>query len=396
MGSDTEYRSFDGICLTDTFQLGESDGSDALFAEMFPQNSARVVRQKKAPLRVIWGNPPYSVGQRSANDNAQNQKYAVLDGRIKETYVQDSSANLRNSLYDSYIKAFRWASDRLDDTHGGIICFVSNGGWIDGNAQDGLRKCLEREFTSIYAFNLRGNARTQGELRRREAGNVFGGGSRTPIAVTFLVKNPARPAGKAAIYYRDIGDYLSREEKLALVKQYKSLASPEMQWQVVEPNEHGDWLARRTQIFQTFAALAPEKKFDVRMQTFFVAQSLGVVTARDAWCYNFSQKNVESNMRRMIDFYNQQQETLREAKSKKSGVKDEDYIDTTPQKISWTRALRHDFIRGIKHSFSANTMTRGVYRPFCKQNLYFHRPFIESPGLSSILFPDSDSNNLLI
>ena len=249
MGSDTEYRSFDGICLTDTFQLGESDGSDALFAEMFPQNSARVVRQKKAPLRVIWGNPPYSIGQRSANDNAQNQKYAVLDGRIEKTYVQGTDVTNKNSLYDSYIKAFRWASDRLDDTHGGIICFVSNGGWIDGNAQDGLRKCLEREFTSIYVFNLRGNQRTSGELSRREGGKIFGSGSRTPIAVTFLVKNPARPAEKATIYYRDIGDYLNREEKLALVKQYKSLASPEMQWQVVEPNEHGDWIARRNNVF---------------------------------------------------------------------------------------------------------------------------------------------------
>src|SRR5690606_21511110 len=129
-------------------------------------------------------------------------------------------------------RTFRWSSDRIDPTHGGIITFVSNSGWLDGSGMDGLRKCFEREFSSIYVFNLRGNARTQGELRRREAGNIFGGGSRTPIAITFLVKNPARPAGKATLYYRDIGDYLSREEKLAMVKKYASLASPDLQWQV--------------------------------------------------------------------------------------------------------------------------------------------------------------------
>jgi predicted helicase len=396
MGGDTEYRSFDGICLTDTFQLGESDGSDTFFSEMFPQNSARVARQKKAPLRVIWGNPPYSVGQRSANDNAQNQKYPVLDERIEETYSKESSAGLSKSLYDAYIKAFRWASDRLDDTHGGIICFVSNGGWIDGNAQDGLRKCFEREFSSIYVFNLRGNQRTSGELSRREGGKIFGSGSRTPIAITFLVKNPAKPAGKATIYYRDIGDYLSREEKLVMVKRYGSLASLDMQWQALQPNEHGDWVAQRNDAFESFVPLAPERKFDANAMSFFSTYAIGVATGRDAWVYNFSQMNVESNMRRMIDFFNQQQETFREAKSKNSGVKDEDYIDTAPQKISWTRALRHDFTRGIKHSFSANTITRGVYRPFCKQNLYFHRPFIESPGLSSVLFPHEHLPNQII
>jgi predicted helicase len=396
MGGDTEYRSFDGICLTDTFQLGESDGSDTLYTEMFPQNSARVARQKKAPLRVIWGNPPYSVGQRSANDNAQNQKYPVLDERIEETYSKESSAGLSKSLYDAYIKAFRWASDRIDDTHGGIICFVSNSGWIDGNAQDGLRKCFEREFSSIYVFNLRGNQRTSGELSRREGGKIFGSGSRTPIAITFLVKNPAKPAGKATIYYRDIGDYLSREEKLAMVKMYGSFANPDMQWQVLQPNEHGDWVTQRTDVFETLAPLAPEQKFDANTTSFFSTYAIGVATGRDAWVYNFSQKNLESNMRRMIDFYNQQQETLREAKRTTPGVRDEDYIDTTPQKISWTRALRRDFARGINHSFYPNTMARGVYRPFCKQNLYFHKPFIESPGLSLTLFPSARLPNQII
>jgi predicted helicase len=184
---DLNYQPFEGICLTDTFQLGETDASEALISEMFPQNSERVQQQKNAPIKVIIGNPPYSIGQKSANDNAQNQKYEKLDKRIADTYAKETSATNKNSLYDSYIKAFRWSSDRLGKD-GGIICFVSNGAWLDGNSTDGFRKCLEKEFSSIYVFNLRGNQRTSGELSRKEGGKIFGSGSRTPIAINLLVK----------------------------------------------------------------------------------------------------------------------------------------------------------------------------------------------------------------
>ncbi|MDR1925674.1 MAG: DEAD/DEAH box helicase family protein [Planctomycetaceae bacterium] len=182
-----KYQSFDGICLTDTFQLGETDDTQKVFSNMFPQNSKRVQRQKKTPLTVIIGNPPYSIGQKSANDNAQNQSYPKLDARIAETYAKQSSAGLNKSLYDVYIKAFRWSADRLGNSDG-IICFVSNGAWLDGNSTDGFRKCLEQEFSSIYVFNLRGNQRTSGEVSRKEGGKIFGSGSRTPIAVTLLVR----------------------------------------------------------------------------------------------------------------------------------------------------------------------------------------------------------------
>ena len=239
MGDTTTYKAFEGICLTDTFQLGETDESAVLFSDMFPQNSERVSAQKKTPLRVIIGNPPYSVGQKSANDNAQNQSYRKLDGRIAATYADATDATNKNSLYNSYIKAFRWSADRLDGENGGIVCFVTDGGWIDNNSHEGFRKCLEKEFSSIYVFNLRGNARTQGELRRKEAGNVFGGGSRTPIAITLLVKNPEKAADKATIHYVDIGDYLNREEKLGIISKYHSVSNPAMPWQILQPNEHG-------------------------------------------------------------------------------------------------------------------------------------------------------------
>jgi predicted helicase len=184
----TDFQAFDGICLTDTFQLGEKTGDDELFEEMFPQNTDRVIAQQNAPLRVIMGNPPYSIGQKSANDNAQNQSYKALDAKIAKTYAKESSAGLNKSLYDAYIKAFRWSTDRLDTEGGGIIAFVSNGAWLDGNSTDGFRKTLEKEFSAIYIFNLRGNQRTSGELSRKEGGKIFGSGSRTPIAITLLVK----------------------------------------------------------------------------------------------------------------------------------------------------------------------------------------------------------------
>mgnify|MGYP000868168314 FL=1 len=187
IGQDSDYEPFEGIVLTDTFQMGETDNSEKLFSEMFPENSERVEKQKKAPLRVIMGNPPYSIGQRSANDNAQNQEYPKLNQRISETYAAASGAGLSKSLYDAYIKAFRWSTDRLGK-EGGIICFVSNGAWIDGNSTDGFRKVIEKEFSSIYVFNLRGNQRTSGELSRKEGGKIFGSGSRTPITITLLVK----------------------------------------------------------------------------------------------------------------------------------------------------------------------------------------------------------------
>ena len=198
-----DYKPFKGICLTDTFEMQEGDD---LLAQIMPDNSGRRTRQKETDIRVIFGNPPWSAGQRSANDNAANQEYSGMDGRIEESYARYSRAQLkRTSLHDSYIRAIRWASDRIGTS--GVIGFVTNAGWIDGNAMDGMRKCLAEEFSSLYVFHLRGNQRTQGERSRQEGGKVFGSGSRAPVAITIFVKNPeATEHGR--ILFRDIGDYL--------------------------------------------------------------------------------------------------------------------------------------------------------------------------------------------
>lgn len=390
-----KYIPYDGICLTDTFQLGESDNSEKMFSEMFPQNSERVAKQKKAPLRVIMGNPPYSIGQKSANDNAQNQSYPILDSRIANTYAKESNAGLNKSLYDAYIKAFRWSSDRLDK-NGGVIAFISNGAWLDGNSTDGFRKSLENEFSSIYVFNLRGNQRTSGELSRKEGGKIFGSGSRTPISITFLIKNPAAKTEKATVYYHDIGDYLSQQDKLKIVSQFGSIANDKMSFKTLEPNKEGDWISMRNSAFDDYIPLDPAKKFDLKTQSFFNTYSLGVNTNRDAWVCNFSKKTVEINMMRMINFYSEQQRLFSEVKLEDSKKNIDDFIDTNPTKISWTVNLKKDLEKNKALELNSEEFKISSYRPFFKQVLYFDKPFIERPGLNNKLFPNNKTNNIVI
>ena len=389
-----DYISFEGICLTDTFQLAEPDGSSELFKEVFPQNTARVSRQRKAPLRVIIGNPPYSVGQKSANDNAQNQKYETLDRRISETYAALTKATNKNSLYDSYLKAFRWSTDQIDPT-GGIVCFVSNGAWLDGNSTSGFRKSLEQEFTSIYVFNLRGNQRTSGEMSRKEGGKIFGSGSRTPISIALLVKNPEAAPGLAVIHYHDIGDYLTREAKLEIVKKFRSIGNPKMPWETLMPNEHGDWLVQRNDIFNTFIPLGDK---DVKSgNTFFVnLYSNGVKTQRDAWCYNSSKTALASTIRTMLDFYTTEVEKYTTFKRKGSDVEAKNFVKFSAKSISWTRALLNDAERGREIVFEKNQIVESIYRPFFKQHLYFSKHLNEMIYQMPKLFPSNNQNNLVI
>nr|MCR5312307.1 helicase [Bacteroidaceae bacterium] len=350
----------------------------------------------KAPVRVIIGNPPYSVGQKSANDNAQNLKYAKLDNRIANTYALKSSAGLSKSLYDTYIKAFRWASDRIESCKdGGIVAFISNGAWIDGNAHDGLRRCLEDEYSSIYVLNLRGNARTSGEQRRKESGNVFGEGSRTPITITFLVKNPNK-TGKANIYYHDIGDYLTREQKLKMVKDFCSIDG--IEWKQIQPNDKHDWINQRDGVFDTLVPLCPEKKFDGKAKSIFCFNGPAIATGRDSWVYNFSQSAVGENMSRMIDFYNSQTDKFQQIIKGNTNAKVEDVIDSDQSKISWTRALRRHVEKGDKYTYNKKYIRETSYRPFIIQTLFSYWDFIESPGFSSSIFPTvrSEKENIQI
>lgn len=388
------YLPFEGICLTDTFQLGESDASEKMFSEMFPQNSQRVIEQKKAPLRVIIGNPPYSIGQKSANDNAQNQSYTKLDAKIANTYAAKSKAGLNKSLYDAYIKAFRWSTDRLDPENGGVIAFVSNGAWLDGNSTDGFRKCLEKDFSAIYVFNLRGNQRTSGELSRQEGGKIFGSGSRTPISITLLVKKPNFSKHTAKILYYDIGDYLSREDKLSIIQKFGSIEN--IKWQELKPNEHGDWLNQRNDVFGEFIPLAPEKKFDALAKSVFIGYSLGLCTNRDAFCYNSSFREISKNMGLSIDFYNNQRKSYLSALDKMQNLSFEDFIEYSASKLSWTDTVIRDAKNNIQYSLDESVITPGLYRPFFKQQLYYKKEFNHRQYQIPKLFPYQGVENKVI
>ncbi len=396
LGEKSEYAPFEGIVLTDTFQLDETSTTQYKTDKTFSKNSERILKQKTAPIRVIMGNPPYSIGQKSANDNAANQNYAKLDGRISNTYAKLSSAGLNKSLYDAYIKAFRWSTDRLDPKNGGVIAFVSNGAWLDGNSTDGFRKAIEKEFSSIWVFNLRGNQRTSGELSRKEGGKIFGSGSRTPIAVTLLVKNPKATNKQATIHYHDIGDYLSREEKLAIVSKFRTVANAEMKWKTLKPNEHGDWLNQRNDVFDTFIPMAPESKYDLKCKSYFVAYTNGLASGRDYFVYNSSHQIVGEKIDEMLDFFNQQSVKYQTQRKSNPNLSIKNFVEYDSTKISWTDIFLRDAKKGLKYSVDKNRIGKALYRPYFKQFLCYDKTVIHRTYQLPKIFPELGTDNLLI
>ncbi|MFM5870642.1 DEAD/DEAH box helicase [Aeromonas veronii] len=387
-----EYQPFSGICLTDTFQMYEQEDR---IQDQLKENSRRRTHQRSLKdIRVIMGNPPYSAGQTSANDNNQNVKYPKLDERLAETYVAGSKATLNNALYDSYIRAFRWASDRIGDR--GIIGFVTNGGFLDANTADGMRKCLAEEFSSLYVFHLRGNARTSGELRRKEKDNVFGLGSRTPIAITLLVKNPeAKQHGQ--IHFHDIGDYLNREEKLEKISQFVSVAGINAAngWSQLVPDQHGDWLNQRDDSFADFIVMG-DKKNDCE-KVIFENYSNGVKTNRDSWAYNYSNSALKSTISNMIDFYNNEVSRFKlECEKRSSEIVLDDFLNFDPTKMSWTREVRNDLSKFKYGNYSSRKIIKSTYRPFTKSWMYFDRQFNNCVYQMPKIFPSHEVKNLVI
>ena len=389
------YQPFEGICLTDTFQLHEhKDMVDALLTD----NSARRKRQKALDIRVIIGNPPYSAGQSSANDNNQNVAYPHLNERIRSTYAARSKATLKNSLYDSYIRAIRWASDRIGNS--GIIGFVSGSGYIEKPAMDGMRKALVEEFTNIHVLNLRGDIRKNmlSKGRAQEGQNIFGSGSMTGIAITLFVKNPnATEYGK--IHYHDIGNNLSQKEKLERISQLISVAgiTETNGWQTITTDQHGDWLKQRDDRFNDYLPLGDKKGDAAKLFDNF---SLGVVTNRDAWCYNASNIAVTKNMSRMIDFYNSEVSRFNAAfvgldkKSRDAQV--DGFINTDPTLISWTRALKQSVAKNQQFEFEKSCVVPSLYRPFTKQWMYFNRHLNEIISQVPHIFPNVTAENLVL
>ena len=323
------YEPFGGVALADTFNLHteKTGGAPKLW---LPDNSARVERQQQQPIEVVIGNPPWFGKQKSSADENPNVDYPHLEQRIADTYAARSSATNRNSLYDTYKMALRWASDRIGER--GVLAFVTNGSWIDGKADSGLRACLAEEFTAIHVLNLRGNLRTQGERARQEGGNPFN--VRAPVSINILVRNPARAGCR--ILYRDVGGYKKRGEKLAALREWKSVAG--VDWREITPDRHHDWIHQRDESFHALYPMGTKRaKGGHPDEAIFSLYSNGLKTGRDASLYNFS----------------------REACAKNAGGLVSDYMSALERRR-----------RRKRTTFSPGRVVTACHRPFVKQHLY--------------------------
>ena len=379
-----EEAEFEGMCWMDTFESGAKNYEDML-AFLDNDNVRRITRQQSLKINVIIGNPPYSMGQGNANDDNQNLKYEMLDKKIDDTYIkatrQFHDIGHVGSMYDSYIRAFRWASDRLGDF--GIIAFVTNAGFLRSDTAAGFRACLHEEFAEVWCFDLRGNARTKGEKRKKEAGNVFGSGSKAPITITILIKDPR--SEKHTIHYKDISDCLNREEKLARIKDAKSIRGIN-DWIERVPDEKHYWLDQpgvAGRLFEKYVPMGSKKgKKGKDKNVIFKTYSNGVKTNRDVWVYNSSIENLTKNVKCHIDYCNEQD--LDDFKIEpKQGKFDGEIVDKM-------RRLEH------KMSFDENKTRIATYRPFVERHLYFDKMLNLRQYLIPAMFPENDTKNLAI
>ena len=377
------YQPFEGIVLTDTFQASEaSNRADTAF---FPRNNARIERQLGLDIRVIIGNPPWSRGQGSHEDDNANQSYPTLDGKIARSYIaQSESKGLKNPLYDSSIRAIRWASDRVRAGDGGIVGFVTNSGFIDGKSSDGFRKTLAKEFHEVYVYDLRGNQRTSGEISQREGGKVFGSGSRAGVSILLLVKRPGTvPESGAFIRYHDIGDYLSREQKLEVVG---TVQFDEIEWTEVAPNEQGDWINKRSDRYVSLRPVALIQSEDSipSLTPVFKRSSLGAATNRDSWVFNSSEMKLRSLVEGQVAFYNGQVKALQ------AGA---DLVARDSTKFKWDGTAEQRAARGVFAALRPSGFRTAIYRPFFRQHFYMDRVLNNSIYQLPTYFPTPDIRN---
>ena len=389
-GEDSGYEPFNGIVLTDTFNLNKAEKLTLFPKEWLPDNNERAERQQKLPIQVIVGNPPWSAGQQSATDDNPNVGYPELEDRIENTYAESSTVTNKRHLYDTYKMAIRWASDRIDKQ--GVIAFVTNGSWIDGHADSGIRACLAEEFSAVHVLHLRGNARTSGERRRAEGGNVFGGGSRAPVAITILVKNPDATHEGCKIHYRDIGNYLTHEQKLEALTEAVSIKGFS-DWQAITPNTDYDWVDQRSDAFAQFYPLGSEDAKAGRADdAVFGLYSLGLVTSRDAYIYNFSRYACAENARLMTQDYLAAFSELEQNPE----LTVENASHRHAKNLKWAGNLKDNLKRKKKTEFKADYIRKVFYRPFIAMNCYTNYVFIHRKHQMDKIFPDVFSENCVI
>ena len=389
---DSGYEPFNGIILTDTFNLNKSEKPTLFPKERMAENNERAERQQKLPIEVIIGNPPWSAWQKSATDDNANVEYPELEGRIKETYASRVTTTLKNSLYDTYKMAIRWATDRLQEQENGIVAFVTPATWIDGNVDAGIRACLPEAFSSIYILNLLGNARIHGEQGRYQGKGVFGNATQSPVAITLFVKNPNAEHDNCRIHYRDIGGELKRDEKLKTLSEKVSISGFN-DWQMITPNEHYDWIEQRSDAFQLFYPMgSKDAKAGKADDAIFKLFSTGYKTGRDAYIYNFSRDACAENAERMTRNY---LAALSEFEAN-PGLSEDAVASRYIENIKWDRELRNNLRRKKKGDFEEDYIRKASYRPFVATNCYADYTFAQVKAQQDRIFPDSSSENRVI
>ncbi|GAA8532225.1 hypothetical protein oki1106_12990 [Helicobacter pylori] len=353
-------------------------------------------------IQVIIGNPPYSAGTKSENDNNQNLSHPKLEKLVYEKYGKNSTAKVGKTTRDALIQSMRMASDLLKDK--GVLGFVVNGSFIDSKSADGFRKCVAQEFSHLYVLNLRGNARTSGETFKKEGGKIFDSGSRATVAVIFFVKDKDAP--NHTIFYYEVEDYLKREAKLNLLANFENLES--VPFKEIIPNDKGDWINQRNDDFEKLIPLKRDKT--LQNDSIFDINSGGVVSGRDPWVYNFSPNALMQSVQNCIDTYNADlkrfNEVFREAfKQRAKGVKadklhkhlNDKEITTDKTKIAWVQNLKTQLIKGKKlDDFSQEKISVSLYRPFNKQYFYYERELAWSFYSMKKIFPDKGARNVVI
>ncbi|GAA9751666.1 DEAD/DEAH box helicase family protein [Helicobacter pylori] len=402
---DSSLKNFKNIALTDSLDYLEEKSAKGVFKffEDLKENKEIKTTIEKQNIRVIIGNPPYSAGAKSENDNNQNLSHPKLEKWVKDKYGKNStSRSVGKATRDTLIQSIRMASDLLKDK--GVVGFVVNGGFIDSKSGDGFRKCVAKEFSHLYVLNLRGNARTSGEQRKKEGDGIFDSGSRATIAVIFFVKDSSTPNN--TIFYYEVEDYLKREAKLNLLANFENLDS--VPFETIIPNAKGDWINQREDEFEKLIPLKRDKK--LQNPSVFDINSMGVTTGRDPWVYNFSQKILTQSVQKCIDTYNADLERFnthfREAfKQRTKGVKSSELykqlndqeITTDKTKIAWTCTLKQEFIKNKNLQESHKDRIRlAMYRPFNKQWLYFDKNLNERQYQLPKIFPDKNAQNVVI
>ena len=386
------YQPFEGICLVDTFELAE----ERQLSLLTPENTRRVEEQKEAPMFVVIGNPPYNVGQVNENDNNKNRKYPTMDARVKETYADDSTASNKNALADPYIKAIRWASDRIGEE--GVVAFVTNNGFLDGVVFDGMRKHLEQDFTKIYHIDLKGNARTSGERRRKEGGNIFDDQIRVGIGISFFIRKAGTKSERAEVWIYSIDDYFKARDKQEILIQLGDYTNVPMKQAAIDAKH--TWLTEGLHVeFDTFTPIGTKKSKAVigeAMGVIFKTYSNGVSTSRDAWARNFNRNALAENMSRMIDFYNEQVFKWEHRRDRDANV--DDFVVYDDKRISWSHVLKQKLQGRQIAEFVEAKIRQSLYRPFTKSNLFFDRVMNQSVhGFPSIFpTPETEAENRVI